>query len=220
MKRKVKKRLPPRRRKRTRRAPAVPEPEAILPIALAEFSQRSYQRTPLSLIARRVGCAPRTLLRRYPTKEALSLAVLEWQAGRALRAFPKHARAEPIRERLDRALAALIQFYVDDRGLVAKLTFELWRALSKKDEETRLRLSWTHAQWQELVREILEDGTRTGEVRLTLEPATVAASVVAACEGMALRWVVLGGALTPEGFSASLVALLVPHSLPSGERQR
>jgi AcrR family transcriptional regulator len=187
----------------------IPEPEVILPVALAELSHRGYQRTPLSLIARRVGCGLRALSRRYSTKEALSLALLEWRAGHALRAFPEYTRTEPIRERLDRALSALIQFYLDDRGLVAKLTLEIWRALNKKEEEARLRLSWTHAQWQELIREILEDGVRTGAVRLPFDPSTVAASAVAACEGMALRWVVLGGALTPDTFKDSLIDFCV-----------
>ena len=194
------------RRRAARRSPTLPQPEVILPVALSEFSRRGYQRTSLRVIAKHAGVGLRAIVRRYPTKEALGLALLEWRARQMLSVFSPNGPLEPIRERLDRAFDALIHFYFDHNGVVAKLNVDLWKALSK-EREARLRLSWTHAQWQELIQEILDAGIRRGEIR-PIEPAAAAAALTAACEGMALREILLGGATTPEAFRASLVALI------------
>jgi AcrR family transcriptional regulator len=162
----------------------------------------------LGQIAKQLGFRPRTIARRYPTKEALGLAVLEWQVGQALKAFPKDSSAEPTRVRLEHALDGFIRCYLDHNGLVARLAADLWKACSK-DRDARLRLSWVHAQWQTLVQEILETGIREREVRPIPDPSAAATALVAACEGMALRVGILGEAIVAEAFRASLVELLM-----------
>ena len=202
-----------RRRKNTRprRAPrrASPRPEvpAILAAAEREISKRGYRRASFRGISKALGCQIHAIEERYPTKEALGLAVFEWRTTQSLKALPESAQLPGANERLGEALLQMIRFYLNDRGLVARLVPELWRA-TVNDSEARLRLSWSHAQWQTLLQEILEAGIERGEIRASLAPETTAASLAAACEGMTLRYSMMGGATSPEGIRDSLLSLL------------
>lgn len=195
------------RRSALRRSPPLPEIPAILEAARRELSRRGYQRASFREISKALGCRVSAIEARYPTKEALGLALLEWRAGQSLKALPESDQIPSARERLGEVLLQLIRFYLEDRGLVAKLMLELWRTTGK-DSAARLRLSWTHAQWQALLQEILEAGIKTGELRAGLDAETAAASLAAACEGMALRYSVMGGATPPEAFRDALLTLL------------
>ncbi|MFJ3824961.1 TetR/AcrR family transcriptional regulator [Streptomyces nodosus] len=143
------------------RADALKNREMILRVAhdvLAESPSAS-----LNSIAKRAGVGPGTLYRHFPTREALLLAVHEYDIGRLVASVADVLAAHP-------PLDALRQWFLTLTGYV-RIKHGLGEALHSAAAEEVISASWPPVT--AAVGRLLEACEQAGEVRPGIDPVDV-----------------------------------------------
>ncbi|GIW70684.1 MAG: TetR family transcriptional regulator [Planctomycetota bacterium] len=159
--------------------------ERIVEAAAQIASHRGLKGTSLSRIAERAGLTKSGLVAHFPSKEELTLAVIDHAAnvfGRQVLKGIDHSR--PARERL-------LDMFERYRRYVVEETFEggcLFLAMTVEidDASPRERERITHYMtvWRDWVARVVRDGIARGELRPDTQPEGVAAAMLALCLGM------------------------------------
>jgi AcrR family transcriptional regulator len=141
--------------------------DALISAAEQQLRTRGYARTSLKSVADAAGTTVPSLLRRYPDKAALAVAVVD-----SLRIEPLTV---PVGEPRDQALAVLVNFNTNlqrpnSMGLLATLLVEEHQT-PQLLEHFRVRLS---APRRQLLRQILAAGISTGALAAHVDPDTAA----------------------------------------------
>lgn len=114
--------------------------EAILAAAAHLFRERGFERATLRDIAKAAGVLPGSLHYRYPSKDALLVALMERAVHHVTNAIQAAtANESDPRERLRHALRAHLRALLSGDDSVFVLMFE-WRALRGESREKMVRL--------------------------------------------------------------------------------
>ncbi|ALX67369.1 TetR/AcrR family transcriptional regulator [Microbacterium sp. XT11] len=185
--------------------------QEILDRAIEVFAARGADRTSLRAIAREVGVTHAALTHYFGSLEELLVAV--YRASSERPEDDDHGDGDPADEltpvelmlrsaRANRAVPGLVQLY---SSLVAAALEEGHPHARDFATErfTRVR--------DDLVRRVIEQ-QRTGRIREDVDPAAVAALVVAASDGLQIQWL-LDDSVPQQGALELLERLLSPDSL-------
>lgn len=176
--------------------------DALISAAEQQLRTRGYARTSLKSVADAAGTTVPSLLRRYPDKAALAVAVVD-----SLRIEPL---AVPVGEPRDQALAVLVNFNTNlqrpnSMGLLATLLAEEHQT-PQLLEHFRVRLS---APRRRLLRQILASGISTGTLAAHIDPDTAADMLI----GSFYARYVSEGSIPPD-WPASVLGQLWPERQP------
>jgi AcrR family transcriptional regulator len=167
--------------------------EAIVDAATARFVAAGYHRSPMAEIARDVGLSERGLLRYFPTKKHLLIAVAgrrfdfvnRWAAEvppspDGLRAF--HALMELTRRQL--AQPGLIELFVLVAAEAADRSGPAFEIFSEQYERGVSEMT-----------AFLMGGVAMGRLRPDVDYWAIARQSIAVADGLQLQWVLSGGTL-------------------------
>jgi AcrR family transcriptional regulator len=181
------------------RAPRSPKGIArrqqILDRAIEVFAQKGADGTSLRAIAEAIGVSHGALLHYFPSRETLLIEVLQENEQRL-------SGASPNREVVGRMVSAA-ERNVNIPGLVALYTSMLAGSIDPGNAPSQEYFTARFERVrQDLVDEI-RDGQRNGTLRRGVDPAAMAALVVAASDGLQTQWL-----LDPEVDIAESLRLL------------
>lgn len=160
--------------------------EAILRAAAKVFAQSGYFNAKVADVARAAGVADGTVYLYFKSKDDLLTSIFNWAMGE----FTGRARAalqevsDP-REKLRRFAELHFSLLEEERDIAIVLQVEL-RQSTKFMEQ----FSTTHlATYLQMIREIVEEGQKTGLFRRGLNATIVAKFLFGALDEMATNWV-------------------------------
>lgn len=160
--------------------------EAILRAAAKVFAQSGYFNAKVADVARAAGVADGTVYLYFKSKDDLLTSIFNWAMGE----FTNRARAaltevsDP-REKLRRFAELHFSLLEEERDIAIVLQVEL-RQSTKFMEQ----FSTTHlATYLQMIREIVEEGQKTGLFRRQLNATIVAKFLFGALDEMATNWV-------------------------------
>ncbi len=174
----------------------------ILSAALDAFYETGFHGTSVREIARRVGVTVPALYYHHENKEGLLIALLELSTSDVLsraHAAAAEGAGDPVR-RLANVIEAIV-LRMTMRSALAALEGEA-RYLSP---ENRQRYRAVRKGIEKLVREIVEEGTATGDFDVD-DPAETTRALLGMCQSIP-RWYHAEGTLSPEAVAKKYVAI-------------
>jgi TetR/AcrR family fatty acid metabolism transcriptional regulator len=160
--------------------------EAILRAAARVFAQSGYFNAKVSDVARTAGVADGTVYLYFKNKDDLLTSIFSWAMEEFIgRAKTELAEMGDPREKLRRF--AHLHFLLLERERDIAIVFQIELRHSTKFME---QFSTTYlAQYLQLLREIIEEGQRTGIFRKRLNSKVMAKVLFGALDEMATNWV-------------------------------
>ncbi|MBM7458705.1 TetR/AcrR family transcriptional regulator [Rhodococcus coprophilus] len=174
----------------------------ILSAALDAFYETGFHGTSVREIARRVGVTVPALYYHHENKEGLLIALLELSTSDVLsraHAAAAEGAGDPVR-RLANVIEAIV-LRMTMRSALAALEGEA-RYLSP---ENRQRYRAVRKGIEQLVREIVEEGSATGDFEVD-DPAETTRALLGMCQSIP-RWYHAEGTLSPEAVAEKYVAI-------------
>ncbi len=174
--------------------------EAILRAAAKVFARSGYFNAKVSEVARAAGVADGTVYLYFKNKDDLLTSIFSWAMGEFLsRARAELADAADPREKLRRF--AHLHFLLLEQERDVAIVFQVELRQSTKFME---QFSTTYlAEYLQMLREIIEEGQRSGLFRNQLNSKVVAKFLFGALDEMATNWVLSRG-------NHSLTAMVEP----------
>ena len=192
--------LPKTRKGRARR-------DQILETATRYFAVQGYRNVSLAAIAEQVGITEQGAMHYFPTKEHLLTGVLEYRDARDRERWTRLQQERPELTLLD-AIAAIMAHNVEDEPGLATLYSVL---MAESVDPLHGAHDWFRRRnlrmREELAGAVVESQGRN-EIRADLEPADVAAQMIAMFDGLALQW-----SLDPERVDAVAAMRSFTHAL-------
>ena len=192
-----------------------PELSPILESALEAFYDNGFHGTSVRQIASKVGVTVPALYYHHKNKEGILLALLEYSTGDVLaRAHTARAAAagDPVKQ-----LANVIESIVLVMTIRVRLA-AVEGEIRYASPENRLRYRVFRKGIEELVHDIVQDGTTAGVMHVT-DTAETTRALLAMCQSIP-RWFHEDGELTPPVVAAKYVdiALHTVGALPANGR--
>jgi len=162
----------------------------ILEAAMAVFARHGFDEARMDDIAQEAGLSKGALYLYYKSKDAIIAAILKFffsQAMKKLQGFLNNESQKSARE----LLAQLNQYYISEMKWMASLmpiTFEFY-AVAARQKDVRQFLRQYFKEYIHVLAAIIQRGIDRGELR-PVNAQTVAISIAALYEGMALLWMV------------------------------
>jgi AcrR family transcriptional regulator len=187
---------PAARPKRTRRrtgsyAAADGRRRAILDAAIEHFAQSGYLKASIARIATDAGTSPAGLLHHFGSKERLLMAVLEArdEHGVALEAIPPADIPDDSFEVTAeiRRMLSLVEHNMTQPGLMQLFT-KLSAEATDPEHPAHDFFVQRYAQARRTVQDLLERGTRLGQLAPRQDWDRIAAEIFAVWDGLQLQW--------------------------------
>jgi len=173
---------------------AVTEPEKeakatkIKGVALDLFAERGYHQTTMSDIATAAGVGRGTLYWYFPSKEKLFIAAL-WHEAEQMLAESKALAAQniPPLDKLSLAMEEMPRSLAKHGNLIRSL-FQVWGEESEEIQQ-QIEIAWKRLNHQDhsLLTEIIKEGI-TQNIFRPVDPAKVAATLIAFTDGLCYHW--------------------------------
>lgn len=165
----------------------------IVEAATALFAQRGWQGTHVRDVAREAGCTKPALYYHFDSKETLFLACVHRQVARLREQHRVAHAAGTARERLVAAIAFIGAYASDDtHGLSL-----LFRASRRPDElQPIYDYGESRATEVDLMREAIDHGIATGEIRSDVDAALASEIITSTVELRLIRFFDTGEPLT------------------------
>ncbi|MFN0085770.1 MAG: TetR/AcrR family transcriptional regulator [Blastocatellia bacterium] len=160
--------------------------ETILRAAAKVFAQSGYFNAKVADVARAAGIADGTVYLYFKSKEELLTSIFNWAMGEFIgRARGMLAETADPREKLRRF--ALLHFSLLEEERDIAIVFQIELRQSTKFME---QFSTTHlATYLQMLREIVEEGQRSGLFRTQMNSTVVAKFLFGALDEMATNWI-------------------------------
>lgn len=180
----------------------------IIEAALALAAEGGVARVTTQAIADRLGIAQATVFRHFKRRDAIFRAAMEWIGAAVMAELgPRFRSAEPADRRLAAVLAAHLRFIAAHRG-IPRLLFS--DRLHLEDPALKVAARQVMGRYGEALAGLLDEGVAAGVFRKDLDPAGIAALIVALIQGTVLRWSVADFAFSLEAQAEPLWDLLAP----------
>ncbi|MBT8224480.1 MAG: TetR/AcrR family transcriptional regulator [Dactylosporangium sp.] len=157
----------------------------ILRAAGGLFAERGYRGAPLAAVAAEAGMTQPGLLHHFPSKEHLLMAVLaerDREARRRMRVVWDMGGRAALS-----ALEDLVAHNAETRDLVQLFTVLAGESVSAEHPAHEF-FTARYAQARERTRRVIERGQDRGEFRRDVDPAVVAALLLAVMDGLQIQW--------------------------------
>lgn len=161
-------------------AKGVARRQEILDRAIEVFAVKGSAGTSLRAIAEAIGVSHAALLHYFGSREELLIEVL--------REDERRRNVSPERKQIVGMMVRAAERNVTIPGLVALYTSMLAGSLEADREHSREYFSSRFARIRAELIELIAEGQRTGTVRDDLDPAAMAALVIAASDGLQIQW--------------------------------
>lgn len=194
----------------------------IIRAAVEVFAERGFHRTRVSDIAKRAGVAYGLICHYFESKNAVLDAVFDksWSNFlKMLRAIRDEAEPAGALDKLELVIDRLIDALEIARGMMQVVIHEVSRSsrFAEADKQAAFREAF------EIVREIIEEGQRRGEVREDIDPMVSAHAFFGAleivCSGVILERVDTDAGIT-ERAKRTVRAMLLDGLEPAGGERR
>jgi TetR/AcrR family fatty acid metabolism transcriptional regulator len=164
--------------------------EAILRAAAKVFARSGYFNAKVSDVARTAGVADGTVYLYFKNKDDLLTSIFSWAMGEFLsRARTELAGAADPREKLRRFTHLHFLLLEQERDVAIVFQVELRQSTKFMEQFSTTYL----AEYLQMLREIIEEGQRTGLFRSQLNSKVVAKFLFGALDEMATNWVLSRG---------------------------
>ena len=172
--------------------PAEERRAMIVDAVLDLSSERDPAEITTAAIAERMGVTQGALFRHFPNKEAVWSAALDRVAGMMLSAVEGSMKrsASPLAG-LERAFMATVRFAAAHPGAPRLLLSELRRG---GNGGASLVARSMMQRYTSLLRGLIEEGIRLGEIRADVQPDAAAHYLVGAAQGLAIQSLIGGNA--------------------------
>ncbi|MFE9663608.1 MULTISPECIES: TetR/AcrR family transcriptional regulator [unclassified Streptomyces] len=184
----------------------------LLVAAVEAFAERGYHATTTRDIAGRAGMSPAALYIHYKTKEELLHRISRIGHDKALALLSEASRAPGTpAERLAGAVRSFVGWHAAQHTTARVVQYEL----DALGEPARAEIVALRRRTDGVVRDLIEEGVRTGEFDVEDVPGTTVA-VLSLCIDVA-RWFNVAGRRTPDqvgALYADLVLRMVGHRTP------
>ncbi|MFI6878073.1 TetR/AcrR family transcriptional regulator [Streptomyces sp. NPDC050400] len=172
--------------------------------AVEAFAERGYHATTTRDIASRAGMSPAALYIHYKTKEELLLRISRIGHEKALEILRRAVEAEgTAAERLAEAVRSFVRWHAGHHMTARVVQYEL----DSLGEEHRPAIVALRRQSDAAIREIINDGVKSGEFDVPDVPGTTVA-VLSLCIDVA-RWFNAEGRRTPDEVGALYADLVL-----------
>jgi len=161
-------------------AKGVARRQEILDRAIEVFADKGAEGTSLRAIAEKIGVSHAALLHYFGSREELLVEVL--REGERRR-FDPHAKREVVG-----MMVRAAERNVTIPGFVALYTTLLAGSLEADKEYSREFFAARFARIREELAELIRAGQEQGTIRRGIEPAAMAALVIAASDGLQIQW--------------------------------
>ncbi|MEV3854662.1 TetR/AcrR family transcriptional regulator [Streptomyces sp. NPDC050095] len=176
----------------------------LLVAAVEAFAERGYHATTTRDIASRAGMSPAALYIHYKTKEELLLRISSIGHEKALEILRAAADGEgTAAERLTEAVRSFVRWHAGHHTTARVVQYEL----ESLGEEHRPGIMALRRRSDAAVREIIDDGVRTGEFDVLDVPGTTVA-ILSLCIDVS-RWFNPQGRRTPDEVGALYADLVL-----------
>jgi AcrR family transcriptional regulator len=180
-------------------------PDEILEAACQAIVDRGFVNTRIADIAEAADTSTGTVHYYFGSKDEVLLCALRWATDRLLDRLAAPSDA-PALARLARLLELSIPYpRPKARRDAYALWIEMW-AVVIRDPRRLLELQDLSQRWRSLFLDLIEGGTRSGELRPLAEPPVVAERLIALVDGLGFETVVGYSWATPERMRATLLA--------------
>jgi AcrR family transcriptional regulator len=184
----------------------------LLVAAVEAFAERGYHATTTRDIAGRAGMSPAALYIHYKTKEELLHRISRIGHDKALDILREASRAPGTpAERLAGAVRSFVGWHAAQHTTARVVQYEL----DALGEQARAEIVALRRRTDGVVRDLIEEGVRTGQFDVEDVPGTTVA-VLSLCIDVA-RWFNVAGRRTPDevgALYADLVLRMVGHRSP------
>ncbi|MCQ4208988.1 TetR/AcrR family transcriptional regulator [Streptomyces longispororuber] len=172
--------------------------------AVEAFAERGYHATTTRDIASRAGMSPAALYIHYKTKEELLLRISRIGHEKALEILRRAVEGEgTAAERLAEAVRSFVRWHAGHHMTARVVQYEL----DSLGEEHRPAIVALRRQSDAAIREIINDGVKSGEFDVPDVPGTTVA-VLSLCIDVA-RWFNAEGRRTPDEVGALYADLVL-----------
>lgn len=169
--------------------------QQILDRAIEVFADKGADGTSLRAIAEAIGVSHGALLHYFHSREALLIEVLRENDQRHVGDPPEDEIVGPMVRAAERNVTI--------PGLVALFTSMLAGSIDTRNLPSHEYFSVRFARLRQELADHIRDGQRDGTIRRGLDPAAMAALVIAASDGLQIQWL-----LEPEVDIAQSLRLL------------
>jgi TetR/AcrR family fatty acid metabolism transcriptional regulator len=160
--------------------------EAILRAAAKVFAQSGYFNAKVSDVARTAGVADGTVYLYFKSKDDLLTSIFGWAMEEFLgRARAEIAEAPASREKLARFIHLHFSLLERERDIAIVFQIELRHSTKFMEQFSTTYL----AEYLQILREIIEEGQRSGEFRRQLNSKVVTKVLFGMLDEMATNWV-------------------------------
>lgn len=185
--------------------------QEILRVATEHFATSGFRGASLREIAAACGIAHSSLLRYFPSKEALLVAVLaRWDRTEASDFYVPEDRSGP---QILSGLVALAEQNANARGVV-DLTTTLGAEAVDPEHPAHAYVTDRLERMRLVVADALRRAEAAGELRADVDIADAAAGIVALVEGVPLQWLYAPGTIDMAGALATMIQALLLVPLP------
>jgi len=154
--------------------------QEILDRAIEVFAAKGAEGTSLRAIAEKIGVSHAALLHYFGSREELLIEVLREEEQRR--------RRPPVAEPIVGMMVVAAERNVTIPGLVALYTSMLAGSLEDDRVVSRDYFAPRFERLRQKLVDLIVEGQRAGTVRADLEPAAMAALVIAASDGLQIQW--------------------------------
>jgi TetR/AcrR family transcriptional regulator, cholesterol catabolism regulator len=199
----------------TKRTATVPDDDRILDAAARLFRLKGFEGATLRAIAKAAGLLPGSLHYRYPTKDALLLALMKRGVERDLTAVREAiAGARDPGERLRLALRARLRYLLSRDA--SRVVLYDWRALKGRARAEMIRL---RDDYESFVSGLLYEVAGAGRLRPDLDLKMLRLLLIGAINSVA-QWYSPDGPRTPDEIADALWGFFAFGVLDEAHRPR
>lgn len=163
---------------------------AIIEAAARVFARQGYSGTVIADIAREADIGKGTVYEYFDSKEDLFFAVFEWfcKSHAAQAQVQVSDLAGGASERLMALVNSIVETFAAHLDLYA-LTMEFWAASATIKMRNRLKAEFkeVYRDFRTLISALIREGVASGEFKGTIDPESIAASLVGALDGLFLQ---------------------------------
>jgi len=180
----------------------------ILHAARGVFARRGVEGTGLAHVADAAGMGRSSLYHYFPGKEALVRALIREQMDQEEALFKAALEREGSpSERIRALVGGQVELFEPWRAM-AGLTLDLWSRYAKRFRPFFRSL-------REILRTLIEEGQRAGEIDRALDSEFASAGIIATIDGLLLQYVVEPGAFSDRArLRAALTAIVQKQLAP------
>ena len=162
--------------------------EQLIEAALENLHLHGFNGTGVQDIVDAAGVPKGSFYNHFESKDSLALEALEryWQSGAGRRALLSDTSVDPV-ERLRRYFRALAEVAIRQNFRKGCMIGNFSTELSVQNKEIRERLAEIYAAWTRALLSCVREAEKAGRVRPRLPASAIAAFLVNAWEGAALR---------------------------------